>query len=52
MYAGGAPGWTGVQQVNLGIPADMASGATTLVICATAGGQQYCSAAYPVAVTQ
>jgi uncharacterized protein (TIGR03437 family) len=52
MYAGAAPNWTGIQQVNVGIPADLAAGTTTLVVCATTGAAQYCSAAYLVAVTQ
>ena len=50
LYAGAAPGLTGVQQVNVMIPADLASGATQLIICATAGSQQACSAAYPVVI--
>jgi uncharacterized protein (TIGR03437 family) len=49
-YAGAAPGLTGVQQVNVMIPADLGAGATQLIICATAGSQQACSAAYPVVI--
>jgi uncharacterized protein (TIGR03437 family) len=46
VYAGDAPGVTGVQQVNVAVPAGAAS-AASLVICATpAGGQQLCSAGY------
>jgi uncharacterized protein (TIGR03437 family) len=50
LYAGVAPGLTGVQQVNVAIPADLGSGATQLIICATAGSQSACSAAYPVVI--
>jgi uncharacterized protein (TIGR03437 family) len=50
LYAGAAPGLTGVQQVNAMIPSDLASGATQLIVCATAGSQQACSAAYPVVI--
>jgi uncharacterized protein (TIGR03437 family) len=49
-YAGAAPGLTGVQQVNVAIPGDLASGATQLTVCATAGSQQACSAAYAVVI--
>jgi len=49
-YAGAAPGLTGVQQVNVMIPADLGAGATQLTVCATAGSQQACSAAYPVVI--
>ncbi len=44
LYAGPAPTVPGVQQVNVAVPDDSASGNTTLVICATVGGQSYCSA--------
>jgi uncharacterized protein (TIGR03437 family) len=50
LYAGAAPGLTGVQQVNVAIPADLGSGATQLIICATAGSQSACSAGYPVVI--
>ena len=50
LYAGVAPGLTGVQQVNVAIPADLGSGATQLIICATAGSQSACSAAYGVVI--
>jgi uncharacterized protein (TIGR03437 family) len=49
-YAGAAPGLTGVQQVNVMIPADLAAGTVPLIVCATAGSQQACSPAYPVAI--
>jgi uncharacterized protein (TIGR03437 family) len=50
LYAGVAPGLTGMQQVNAQIPADLAAGATQLIVCATAGSTQACSAAYPVVI--
>jgi uncharacterized protein (TIGR03437 family) len=50
LYAGAAPGLTGVQQVNAMVPVDLASGATQLIVCATAGSQQACSLAYPVVI--
>jgi uncharacterized protein (TIGR03437 family) len=50
LYAGVAPGLTGVQQVNAMVPVDLASGATQLIVCATAGSQQACSMAYPVVI--
>jgi uncharacterized protein (TIGR03437 family) len=50
LYAGVAPGLTGVQQVNAMVPVDLASGATQLIVCATAGSQQACSLAYPVVI--
>jgi uncharacterized protein (TIGR03437 family) len=50
LYAGAAPGLTGVQQVNVMIPADLGAGATQLTVCVTAGSQQACSAAYPVVI--
>jgi uncharacterized protein (TIGR03437 family) len=56
LYAGVAPGLTGVQQVNVAIPADLVviqtfpAPTTPLIICATAGSQQACSAAYQVVI--
>jgi uncharacterized protein (TIGR03437 family) len=50
LYAGAAPGLTGVQQVNATIPTNLAAGATQLIVCATAGSAQACSAAYPVVI--
>jgi uncharacterized protein (TIGR03437 family) len=50
LYAGAAPGLTGVQQVNVQIPSDLAAGAAQLTVCATAGSTQACSAAYPVVI--
>jgi len=48
LYSGAAPGVSGVQQVNVAIPADAPSGPTQLVLCATAGSAQHCSAGYPI----
>jgi uncharacterized protein (TIGR03437 family) len=50
LYAGAAPGLTGVQQVNVAVPPSVASGAVPLSICATAGSQQYCSSSYTIYV--
>jgi uncharacterized protein (TIGR03437 family) len=47
-YAGPAPGIPGVQQVNVAVPGDLTPGATSLTLCATVGGQQYCSPSYPL----
>ncbi|MBV9506184.1 MAG: hypothetical protein JO323_14385 [Acidobacteriia bacterium] len=48
LYAGAAPTVPGVQQVNLMIPPDLAPQSTQLVLCVAAGGQKYCSPAYPL----
>jgi uncharacterized protein (TIGR03437 family) len=45
-YAGPAPTVPGVQQVNVELPLDLSAQSTQLVICASAGGPQYCSAGY------
>jgi uncharacterized protein (TIGR03437 family) len=50
LYAGEAPTAPGVQQVNVAIPDGTRSGAAALIICANAGGQQYCSTGNTVAV--
>jgi uncharacterized protein (TIGR03437 family) len=50
LYAGAAPGLTGVQQVNVEVPSDLAAGATQLIVCATASSQQACSAGYTVVI--
>jgi hypothetical protein len=39
-----------VQQVNMLIPADLASGPTQLIVCAAAGSQQVCSPGYTVVI--
>src|SRR5262249_51072003 len=49
-YAGPAPTVTGVQQVNGQIPDDLDGSDTKLILCATIGGQQYCSTAFPLAI--
>lgn len=50
LYAGAAPGISGVQQVNVAIPAGAGGGSTPVAICATAGGRQFCSTGMPVYV--
>jgi uncharacterized protein (TIGR03437 family) len=54
LYAGAAPGLSGVQQVNVAVPAGAGGGSTaastTVAICATAGGRQFCSTGLPVYV--
>ena len=49
VYAGDAPTVPGVQQVNVAVPAGL-TGSLTLEVCATTGGQQYCSPAYTITV--
>lgn len=48
LYAGPAPTVPGVQQVNVAVPGDLPAGSSQLIICATTGGQQYCSAGTPL----
>ncbi len=52
LYAGVAPGLTGVQQVNVAIPAGTAAGQASLAVCAAGGSaaQPVCSSAFPVTV--
>ncbi len=50
LYAGDAPTVTGVQQVNVAVPDDVDPGSTQLILCASTGGQQFCSAAAPLVV--
>jgi len=50
LYAGDAPTLLGVQQVNVAVPGDLASSATQVILCASTGGQSYCSAAVPLTV--
>lgn len=45
LYAGPAPGLTGVQQVNLMVPSGLGGSTAPLVLCVQATGQQFCSAA-------
>jgi uncharacterized protein (TIGR03437 family) len=49
VYAGDAPTAPGVQQVNVAVP-DGVTGSVAVQVCATAGGQQYCSPAYTITV--
>jgi len=49
VYAGEAPTAPGVQQVNVAVP-DGVTGPVSILVCATAGGQQYCSPAYSITV--
>ena len=51
LYAGPAPGISGVQQVNVMIPAGVAGGTAPLYLCAMADGQQYCSNTYNLAIS-
>jgi uncharacterized protein (TIGR03437 family) len=44
LYAAGAPGFSGLQQVNVAVPSGL-TGTVPLTICAAVGGQSYCSAA-------
>jgi uncharacterized protein (TIGR03437 family) len=49
VYAGEAPTCPGVQQVNVAVP-DGVTGSLAVLVCATTGGQQYCSPAYTITV--
>lgn len=50
-YAGPAPTLTGVQQVNLTVPADLLSGTTELYVCGTsAGAVPVCSVPTPFTI--
>ena len=49
VYAGEAPTCPGVQQVNVAVP-EGATGSLDVLVCATTGGQQYCSPAYTITV--
>ncbi len=49
VYAGDAPTVPGVQQVNVAVPTGV-TGSLTLEVCATTGGQQYCSPGYTITV--
>jgi uncharacterized protein (TIGR03437 family) len=46
LYAGPAPSAPGVQQVNIAVPTGLSLGPTQLTLCASVGGQQYCSPSY------
>lgn len=49
-YAGPAPDLPGIQQVNVAVPDDLSGMNTQIIICATTGGQQYCSAGSPLTI--
>ena len=49
-YAGPAPGYPGVQQINLVLPAGVSGVTTALYACGTSAGVEVCSAAYPLTV--
>ncbi len=50
LYAGDAPDVPGVQQINVAVPDDAAASTSPLMLCATAGGRQFCSAAYSLTI--
>lgn len=50
LYAGPAPGISGLQQVNVAVPSYVAPGATQLILCASVNNQPYCSDTYPLSV--
>jgi uncharacterized protein (TIGR03437 family) len=50
VYAGPAPTLTGIQQVNVAVPDGLAPGSVPLLVCATVGTEQYCSAGYALFV--
>lgn len=54
LYAGAAPGLSGVQQVNVAVAAGPGGGSTAastaVAICASAGARQFCSTGIPVYV--
>jgi uncharacterized protein (TIGR03437 family) len=50
LYAGAAPDVPGVQQVNVAVPDGVNAGNASLVVCAAAGGQQFCSPAFHLVV--
>ena len=49
VYSGDAPAVPGVQQINVAVPQGVA-GSPNVLVCATTGGQQYCSPAYAITV--
>jgi uncharacterized protein (TIGR03437 family) len=50
LYAAAAPNVPGVQQVNVAVPDGVDPGAAPLVVCASTGGQSFCSPAFTLAV--
>jgi uncharacterized protein (TIGR03437 family) len=49
-YAGPAPGYPGVQQINLVLPAGVSGVTTGLYACGTSAGVEVCSVGYPLTV--
>jgi uncharacterized protein (TIGR03437 family) len=49
-YAGPAPGYPGVQQINLVLPAGVSGVTTALYACGTNAGVEVCSVGYPLSV--
>jgi uncharacterized protein (TIGR03437 family) len=49
-YAGPAPGYLGLQQINLVLPAGVSGVTTALYACGTSAGVEVCSPAYPLSV--
>ncbi len=47
-YAGPAPGYPGVQQINLAVPAGMSGMTTELYACGTSNGTEVCSLPVPI----
>ena len=49
-YAGPAPGFPGVQQINLVLPAGVSGVTAALYACGTSAGGEVCSVGYPLTV--
>lgn len=49
-YAGPAPGYPGVQQINLVLPAGLSGVTAALYACGTSAGIEVCSVGYPLSV--
>ena len=49
-YAGPAPGYPGLQQINLVLPAGVSNVTIALYACGTSAGVEVCSPAYPLSV--
>ena len=49
-YAGPAPGFPGVQQINLVLPPGVSGVTTALYACGTSVGVEVCSVGYPLTV--
>jgi uncharacterized protein (TIGR03437 family) len=47
-YAGPAPGYPGVQQINVAIPAGLGAMTTELYACGTSAGAEVCSLPVPL----